>query len=240
MQNLNLKVESVSGINNELVIRTGAPLPVHEPVVINISGDINTVSSFLKNRLEGYDLQKVDKSKAIVTVDKEKMSILLQLDPQNKFGTTVQGNLEKSEELKTFGINQTRTFTRDELIKLIKFNKLSFDDSDKHSELLKAYMAFDAKVYSEMNAENDQRGNRKGGFSKQVTTNIPNEFILLIPIFKGKDAVRFRVEICLDVTDNSARFWFESVELHELINTSRDIIFNEELRSCEGFVIINK
>lgn len=238
MQNLNLKLEALSG--NELIIRTGAPLPYHEPEKIDLSGDINTVSNFLKNRENGFDLQQVDKTKAIVKVDRDGMEITLLLDPQNYFGTKVKGALELSTELKVFFINQNKTFTRDELIKILKFNKLAFDNYDKHAELLRAYMSFDAKVYADLKTESDSRGNKSNNFKKEVTTNIPNEFILLIPIFKGKEAVRFRVEICLDVTDNSARFWFESVELHELINTTRDIIFNEELKSCEGFVIINK
>ncbi|HUS00599.1 MAG TPA: hypothetical protein VMY77_02670, partial [Chitinophagaceae bacterium] len=61
-----------------------------------------------------------------------------------------------------------------------------------------------------------------------------------IPIFKGFDPVRFRVEVCLDVTEGSARFWFESVELHEIMIKQVDEIFDEELKSCEGFVIVNK
>lgn len=225
---------------NVLTILEGKALEQKHPERIQITGDINSVSAFLKKRSEGFDLQKVEQSKVIVLVDKKEMSITLELDPQNHFGTVVKGVLELSDELKVFCINQPKTFNREELVKLIRFNKLSFDNTEQHDKVLKSYMSFDAKAITDVAASNDTRGNKANSFKKEVSTNIPTEFILLVPVFKGKEAQRFRVEICLDVTDGGARFWFESVELHELINTQRDIIFNEELKSCEEFVIINK
>jgi len=223
-----------------LTILEGKALEQKYPVKIFLSGDINTVSSFLKNRPDGYGLQNVDKSKAIVIVNKEEMHITLMLDPEYEFGAVIKGFLELSAELKIFCINQPKTFKREELVHLLKFNRLAFDNKDQHEKILKAYMAFTAKTDAEIKAESDTRGNKANTFNKNVSTNIPTEFVLLIPVFKGKEPVRFRVEVCLDVTDGGARFWFESTELHELISTQRDIIFNEELKSCEGFVIINE
>jgi len=237
MENLTVKLE---GEQKELTIRTGEALPILEKKQIRLSGDINSISSFLSKRATGFSSQQVDKTKAVVIVDKLGMKISLLLDPENQLGLEVLGTLEISDELKIFHVNQNKTFTRDELIKIIKFNKLSFDDSEKHTELLKAYQSFSAQTAADLKQESDTRGNKANSFAKTVTTNIPTEFILLIPVFKGKEAQRFRVEICLDVTDGGARFWFESVELHELIKTQVDIIFNEELKSCADFVIINK
>ncbi|MBS1915697.1 MAG: hypothetical protein JST87_05430 [Bacteroidetes bacterium] len=240
MQNINLKIEQVNG--NEIIIRDGKALELSLPEKINISGDINTVKTFLSKRYnaDGYSLQNVDTKRSIIIVDKNKMTIVLKLDPENKFGAEIKGSLEVSDELATFHINQPKTFTRDELIKIIRFNKLAFDNSEKHAELLKSYQAFTAQTATDLKQESDLRGNKNAAYNKTVNTNIPTEFILLIPIFKGKEAQRFRVEICLDVTDGGARFWFESTELHELIETQKEIIFNEELKDfTSDFVIIN-
>lgn len=223
-----------------LTILEGKALELRNPEKVEISGDINSVSSFLKKRNNGFGLQKVEQSKVIVIVDKKEMSITLDIDPENFFGALVKGTLELSDELKVFSINQPKTWKREELVQLIRFNKLSFDNAEQHDKVLKAYMSFEAQTAGEIKAASDTRGNKASSLSKTVNTNIPTEFVLLIPVFKGREAMRFRVEICLDVTDGGARFWFESVELHELINTQRDIIFNEELKSCEEFVIINK
>lgn len=238
MDNLQVKVENLTG--NELIIREGSAIPLQEPKKIEIQGDINSISAFLSKRPKGYGLQFVDETKVIVLVDKKAMHITLMLDPENVFGTMIKGSLELSDELKVWSINQSKTWKREELVNLIKFNRLSFDDNDKHAALLKAYMAFEAKAAIDSKAASDTRGNKANSFSKEVSTNLPTEFILLIPIFKGKEAQRFRVEICLDLTDGGARFWFESTELHELIETTKEIIFNEELKSCQQFVIINK
>jgi hypothetical protein len=78
-------------------------------------------------------------------------------------------------------------------------------------------------------------------FSKLIDSqHIPTEFILNIPIFKGFDPERFRVEVCLEATDASVRFYFESVELLELIETRKKEIFAAELESCKDMVIIHK
>ncbi|HNH23051.1 MAG TPA: hypothetical protein PLY26_12930, partial [Ferruginibacter sp.] len=138
-----------------------------------------------------------------------------------------------------FFINKNKTFTKEELVKLIKFNKLFFDDKEKHAEMLLAFQKVSSTVNISANDSSDDRGNKERAYVKNVTSNAPTEFILNIPVFKGFPAVRFRVEVCLDVTEGSARFWFESVELHELTQKQTDEIFEEQLKEAEGFVIIN-
>lgn len=236
-----MKELNVTTKGDTLTILEGKVLDQKPPEKISITGDIKSVSSFLSVRTaSGSGTQAIDKSKAVVVVDKKALTIELLVDPENHYGATVMARLEKSDELAPFYINQNKTFSKEELIKLIKFNKIFFDAPTKHSEMLTAFQKISSTVNIRANDSADDRGNKERAFVKEVTTNAPTEFILNIPIFKGFDAVRFRVEVCLDVTEGSARFWFESVELHELIQTTVDIIFNEELKSAQGFVIINK
>lgn len=238
MQKLELQLQNVG---NEVIIREGQALPQKEPQKILLAGDIKSVSSYLKVRANvAGGLQVVDTGRAVVNVDKEAMTIELRLDPENFYGTSVVGKLELSEELKRWNVNQPKTFKLQELTKLIRFNRIDFDDYDKHDMLLKAYQSFNFKTYIEAQQEADQRGNKSQSFSKKVETGLPEHFVLNIPIFKGQEAKRFQVDICLETTEGSANFWFESVQLNELIKTERDILFAEELKACEGLVIINK
>ena len=238
MENLHLKVE---GPAESFTLLQGKALEQKAPVKIVISGDIKTVSNFLSVRKDsGTGFQTIDKSKAVLLVDKKALSIQLNLDPENVYGAEITANLEESDEVKPFFINKNKTFTKEELVKLIKFNKLYFDDADKHAAMLLAFQKVSSTVNIQANDSSDIRGNKERGFIKEVTTNAPTEFILYIPIFKGFPAIRFRVEVGVDVTEGSARFWFESTELHELIQSQIDEIFSEELKSAEGFVIINK
>lgn len=237
MENLHLKVE---GTAETFTLLQGKALEQKAPEKIIISGDIKTVSNFLTVRKEsGTGLQTIDKSKALLLVDKKGLSVKLKLDPENVYGAEITANLEESEELKPFCINKNKTFTKEELVKLLKFSKLFFADAEKHAAMLLAFQKVSSTVNIRANDSSDERGNKERNFVKEVTTNAPTEFILNIPIWKGFPAVKFRVEVCLDVTEGSARFWFESVELHEIKQAQVDEIFKEELKSAEGFVIIN-
>lgn len=225
----------------QLTVLQGKALEQKPPERIRISGDINTINSFLSVRKkEGAGLQFIDKSQAIVTVDKAKLSILLQLKPSDHYGAEVEGKLELSDELKSFHINQNKTFSKEELVKLLKFSKIHFDDAGKHADLLLAFQKVSSIVNIKANESSDDRGNKERAFVKDVTTNAPTEFILKVPVFKGFPPLRFRVEICLDVTEGSVRFWFESVELHEMIQSQLDAHLEDALKEAEGFVIIRK
>lgn len=224
-------------VGNEITIREGQALPAKEPVKIQLSGDISTASNYLKVRIEQNE---IDLKKAVIVTDKLNRKITLFLDPANAYGGEITGTLDLSDEIKPFSINQSKTFNREELVKLFRFNKIWFSDADKYDTLLKQLMAFQANVNMHTADAKDQRGNRSNAFNKTVNTDLPTDFILTIPIFKGKDAVTFRVELCYDVTEGSVKFWLESVEVHEIIQTEVDSIFAEELTAAKGFVIVNK
>lgn len=242
MENLTLKVEPANG---ELIIREGSALPQREPVKINISGDIKTVSSFVVGRKEidasmTGPFQFINKGKAIVEVNKQARTIVLMLDPADPYGGVVTAKMELNPDLVEFSINAKRTFKQKELVELIKFSGLAFDSIEKHQMLLNAYRAFNAKAYVDMSSESDNRGNKASSFNKKVETNLPVDFVLNIPIFKGQDRKRFSVEICLEVTDGGCNFWFESVELKELIEIESETILQKELKSCSDYVVIWK
>lgn len=242
MENLTLKVEGNTG---EFIFREGPALPQVPPKKIVISGDIKTVSSYLKKRAGLGDkrnpgLQGVVTERTLVTVDKEKFTILLQLDPENEYGTEVTAKLAFTPELEQFFINKNKLFNREELIKLIRFNKIWFADAEAHDKLLKAYQAFTAEVKANIGKTSDTRGNVDNTYKKTVETNVPDSFVLNIPIFKGMDKRRFRVEIAIDSTDASTKFWFESVELNDIIQIESQAILEKELESCSDYVVIWK
>lgn len=223
-----------------LTILQGDALEQKHPVKIVLKGNIDSVSQFLSKRYngrDGHDLQKVEKDKAVVLIDKESMTVKLLLDPQNVFGTEVTGVLEFTKELTQFQINSTKQFTREELIKLFRFNR-RFISSD-FEKLLLSYQKLSLSTNGNIGVDTDNRGNKSVNFQKVVDSqNIPTDFILTVPVFKGFDSKTFRVEICLDATDASVRFWFESTELHEIIEKEKEDIINAELEHCKDFVTI--
>lgn len=243
MDNFHLKIEQANG--NEIIIREGEALPPVAPKKIMITGNINTVASFVAKRdkaaLETAGYQWINPDRAIVEVDKEKMQIVLLVDPEEEYGPVVTAKLEMEPELLKFGIETGKKFTQQELIKLLKYGKRWFIDPAAHEKLLLEYMKLDVKVTADLkNDAPDNRGNRANSFVKTVTSNIPVDFILSIPIFKGQGYKTFRVEIALDSTDASTKFWLESIDLAELIQIESEKILNEQLESCKDYVVIWK
>lgn len=238
METLHVKFE---GSEKELVLRTGDALPVREPSKVTISGDINTISAFLSKRKKPTEAgtQEILSDRTIVYTDKKNRTIRIDIDPENYFGAKVNGSLELSDELKQFAINIQSTYTRESLVKLFRFSKRHFDSAEVHLNVLTAYSAFRAQATTDHENSSDNRGNKKQLLDRQVTSNLPASFVLNIPIFKGQPKERFMVEICLELTDAGAHFWFESPELEELIALRTDEIFQKQLEHAEGLVIVN-
>lgn len=242
MDNLTLKIENTNG---ELIIREGEaqkPLPLKEPNIINISGDIHSVANFITNRPTGHSLQEIDKNKAIVTVDKHKKTIKLQLDPENHYGATVTAVLQESEELKQFGINTTTRYNRKSLLDLIRFNRLFFEDKAQHAKVIEGLYKLRVKSETEIQQEKDNQGNKRNLLDVKTVEDggMSKEFNITVPLFKGFSPQNISVEICFEVINGDVSFWLESVGLKEASDASVDGILEEELKSCEGFVIINQ
>lgn len=236
---------SISPSSDTLTILEGKTLDFKHPEKIKLSGNIQSISAFLAKRYSGRvgkGLQEVDKEKAVVVVDADKMTVHLDIDPENHFGAEVLATLLFTPELLAFNINvEGHEFTREAMIKLLKYNKRFFENPMKQEELLNSYMKLNLTGSTQIKAESDDRGNRDFAFKKNIESqNIPHSFVLEIPIFKGQPVEKFRVDICISVTEGSVRFWFESVELVELIEERKQSIFAEELKTCQDFVIIHK
>lgn len=239
MSEKNFYVESDKG---EIVIREGEALLLKAPKKISIAGNINSVKEFLNKRtaINGVVLQKLDKSSAIIIVDEDKGTIHLQLDPENQDGTEIVAKVEPTLYLEQFQINGSKTFTQTELVKILRFSKQLFETPAKHEAVLKAYQSFDFTASIKSASEADLRGNKSNSLQKIITTNLPQEFVLNLPIFKGQPKETFRVEICYDTTEGSIRFWFESPELKDLIDQRKIELFEEELKDYKDYVIIKK
>ena len=244
MKDLTVKVD---GVGQFLTVREGKALELKEPVVININGDIDTVKSFVAKRYNSTDpdtlnnLQGIDKTKAIISFDKVGLTISLDVNPQDFYGPKVVGKLQISPELEPWKINEATTFSREKLITLIRFNRRYFTDTDTYEKVLKAYQSLNMSGTTNIKVETDLRGNKDAAFKKTIdSSNIPTTFFLTMPVFKGREKVKFMVEVCLENSETQVVFWFESVELKEIWDNTVDSIFDEQKGLFADFVIVNK
>lgn len=236
-----LHIDVYPNENGELIVRQGEALPLKEPTYINFTGELPSVNNYLaKHGVDGdikdpdNNVNHVKRETAIIYVNRQEKSITLVTDCRSPYSHSIAGKLELSEELKKFAINPSGTTqTREDLVKLLRFNKRFFSDKAKHAEILSAYQKFNVTTTGGLKVESDNRGNKDLGYNARVTTELPQSFFLEIPVFKGYPAAKFLVEICLDVSDASARFWLESPELEELIEVRAKELLDAEIKQFE-------
>lgn len=243
MQNEKLIINSENGVIEYREGKLPDLLPVKEQKIITVSGDIKTITNYVTVRKDTANgTQVIDKSKAIVEVNKFNRTITLKLDPESPYGATVVGKLETSQEIAQFYLNQDKKFDKTQLIRLIKFSRLFFDDREKHASLLASLMKLRIKTESDLKLENDNRGNRTTSSERKVIddSGFAQFFTLFIPVFKGFSPVKIMVEICYEPTETGIIFWLESPEFIETIESQLDELINKELECLSGFVIVNQ
>ncbi len=225
---------SVEG--GELVIRTGAALPLHEPVTVAVSGNIDSVYRWLQHRET-----TIDQLSSFISVNREAMSISLRLNEKEWDGTVVGGKLQLSPEFLRLNINDTeRRMSTFEMADLIKMNRTFFSVRNDAMVLVSELRNFKARVEKVMEQSDDRRGNTTMIRNQAVDSNIPSDFRLNIPIFRGMPRTEFTVEVDIDPSDLSCALI--SPEAADYIEDMRNNIIDSELSKiygiCPNIVII--
>lgn len=183
-------------------------------------------------------MNTLDKKKALVTFSYENQFLKLETDPTDKFAATITGKLIKNPALDGFGINSQKTFTATDLVSFLKLNRIYFLDKSTCATLVAKLSNVKAEAQLKINQADDNRGNQKKSADMKVETNVPLDFTLSVPIFKGAENVKFKVEICLEVRDAEISLWLESPELQELIIGGRKTAIDIEIAKFAGFICI--
>ena len=219
MENLTVKIE---GDQKELLIRTGDALPAKEPKIINITGNILAPGAWLK-------IRSCEPSEDNVQYSRNDMKIIFVQSEENHYNKTIIGKLELNEDLKRFSINTEKMWTTAELAKFLKMNRLFFADADQCGKIIVELNSLKAKIQTEIEQSQNDRGNSKSMVNTKIESNIPLKFKLKLPVFIGFATKTFVVEICLETSSAGVQLWLESAELNEIIIGERDRILDAEI-----------
>jgi len=211
----------------EVIMREGEALPLHEPVKVEISGVLDSPARWLEKRQE---LQQIT-NKCHVVVDREMLLIALQINENAHYGTMIKGTLAISSIFRKFHINDGHSFTLVELAKLFKMNRSFFETKQKAMELVTTLQNFKGKVNKDLEASNDNRGNKKVDFVQAVESNLPEAFTLHLPIFKGLEAEDVVCEVYVDPDDWSCQLI--SPDANDIVERYRDEEINKVLDRIE-------
>lgn len=225
----------------EIIIRSGDAEKIFYPKAINLTGVISAPRVFFEKR---KDLHNGNKCHLIY--DKQAGTIVLVIDEQNsESGYSVTGKLIPNKELIPFKLNIDGTaagkFPIKTLMEVLKFNRVFFVDKDLNSTIVTALMNFKARVQTELEAVNTQRGDQRDLKATKLSHELAEFFVLKMPIYKGLSPVEFKVEILCEITSGGdVSVWLESKELAELNKITLDTVISGELTTFKDIVCIEQ
>jgi hypothetical protein len=168
----------------------------------------------------------------IVEINRKDLSITFREDNHtDKDCATVTGKIALDPKIMEFGINiGSKLYSGQDLAQFLNFNRLLFKERDKCLTLVDALRKFKAKIDQEIEAANDNKGNKKYVFEQAIRQEHELRFQLFWPVISGGEKQEFWVEINFDVQNRQMVFWLESVELNELIMEQTDTLLNAEIK----------
>ena len=222
----------------ELVVRTGSALPPHDPIKINISGGIDAPFRWLVKRRD-----IICQLQCHIIVNRWNMTVELFVNEKKFDFTYIKGSLELAPEFKRFGINNPDIrMSCFEMADLIKMNRSFFETRNDAMLLVSELRNFKAKVDKAIEQSDDRRGNTTMIRNQAVESNIPSEFKLLVPVFRGHGVVPLSVEVDIDPNDLSCAL--VSPEAADYIEAERSKIISNTLgdiaQICPDIVVIEQ
>lgn len=222
----------------EVIVRKGDaakavdPLPELEPLKCNLEGTIEAPANWLEKRADTLDGKHM-----YAVVDREAMSIGLvvnETDARTK--RTIVGKAEYSEVYESFRINDAEGWEPAKLGQFIRLHRAFFDDKSKATELVAKLKKFTAKVKSTLEKAEDRDGSRAIAYQQEVESNLPKDFKVCIPIFKGKEKQLVEVEIDHYIQGAVCYLQLFSPEALDVIEDSTDRLLNTEIERMKKAV----
>ncbi|MBN8821307.1 MULTISPECIES: hypothetical protein [unclassified Spirosoma] len=209
---------------NEIIFREGKALEVREPLQLDIEGVLDSPLQWLSKRVS-----LIDQKQSHILVNRDKLSIKLDIGEQDYFGPTIEGKLELHPMFVRFGINTERYLSNFDMAKLFKMNRSAFEVQSTAMSLVSDLQNFKAKVQREIEKATDNRGNATDLRNQAVQSNLPESFNLNVPIFKGTPKRIVEVEVYIKPDDLSCTL--VSAQANDLIEEMRDFEIDKVLDS---------
>ena len=224
MDNLHLKIE---GEQKELVIRSGEALELKAPLPLNLSGRIDSVTAWLRKRKS-----EINEKNCNIIVNYDKLAIFLTMNERDADNvSSMTAALTLSEEFKKFGINGSKEWEPAKLSEFIKMNRSYFVSKEDSSKLVSDFKNFKAKVDKVIEKSKDQNGSYDEKRSQAVTTNLPANFKICIPVFKGEESLTLDIEVYID--SQTLVVTLVSPEANEFIQTQSRSLMDAQITLIE-------
>jgi hypothetical protein len=175
-------------------------------------------------------------------VDALKFSITLIVDEDSAYFKQIKGQLALSDEiLSKFQINSSKEWSSHDLAELIKMNRRYFESKDAAMKLVTTLRNFKAKVEKEIENIKDDKANFRALKAQKVESNLPDDFNINIPIFKGMEPETINVEIVVNQNTLDCRLVSPDLEqlIYDLSQKAMSGVVSAITEFCPELVIIN-
>lgn len=234
MENQKVNV-NLSENQKELTIinRTGEAEIIVYPKQQVLTGTITAPRLYRQFREKEFSVENTT-----IEYNYDRGEIYLKINSRDIYQSNVTGKLVENPDIARIGINTQKEYGAADLIRMLKMNRILFPEKDKHEALLTNISKFKLEVQQNIERQQVERGNKKELNEVTVKSDIPLDFNLEMPLFKGEKKVKFRTSICFDVRSGAISFWLESVELKELLDGGKQAIIDKELEAFKDIVCI--
>lgn len=220
----------------ELIIRetnhVNEPLPILEPIRLDIRGNITAPFAFLEKR---WGNEQIQKDRTFVSVDRDNLTMTLicnETDERNKM--TVAGAISLSRQYKAFGINSSKMWESTDLGNFFRINRSYFANKEENMSLVSLLKRFEAKVHTEIERENKDNGSVTDNYKKIVESNLPSAFSVSIPIYKGAPAETIEIEVIAHVEGRHAVLELISPAAQAIVEEVRDKLIDEQIEKIRA------
>ena len=229
--------DELNGSVRTIVIREDRALVIHEEKAIEISGTLDSPVRWLEKRLT--DIEPLS---AHVLVDRDSMSVQLITEERNNFSNSITGTLEVHPVFKKFGINAGSYITPAAMADKIKMNRSFFESKSEAMALVSILKNFKAKIDADIEKSDDNKGNRKVLVQQMVSSNIPDSFKMVLPIFKGQKPKTIEVEVYIEADEFTCTLISPEAneEMEHLRDTAIDEVISKISQLNPGIVIIEQ
>ncbi|MFB5946087.1 hypothetical protein [Albibacterium profundi] len=206
----------------ELTIREGKAPEIHEPKNLIVNGVLDSPLRYLHKRLKAFP-----ETECHIIVDREKLSIKLVCNERFHVDTVITGSLQLHPDFTKLGINNGEYLTAFELADKFKMNRSLFETQNAAMEIVSKLKNFKAKVAKEIEKTTNDRGSQRLLQDQVVNSNLPENFNLNVPLFKGMGKEIIEVEV--NVNPNDLSCTLISPAANDLIQYHRDLAIDSQL-----------
>ena len=219
----NLKINVAEG-QRELVILHGEAEKKFYPKKIELSGlTVDAIYEYLK---KPHEQELIEQSYVLYSYDAQTIRLVYGARVDNT--DTIVATVKLNPDLEKFQINSGERMTSFSLADFIRMRRHFFENKDVALALEKSLRNFVADVDKKVEASDDKRANVKASIVQTVTTNIPTEFFVLLPIFVGGEKVPVKIEV--DICATTLGCMLMSPDLKEIIDTEVKVLIDGQIK----------